>query len=190
MKPEAFHAHREAAPSQPPQRPAQYRPQTPQGKAAVSRNPTRHGLASWRAIVLPEENNEEFQELVDSFRFQYQPQEALEQFLVFQLAAAEWRLGRIARFETGVISDCLDDLREDLELDAPEPDPPDSEAGEQFDQNTRLLGRAFWRNCSGDAVVKLLRYENTTCHAFYKALHELKLVQSRRQAQPARQDQN
>jgi len=72
----------------------------------------------------------------------------------------------------------------------PEPEPGLSEADQQHHQDTRLPGRVFWRDCSGDAFVKLVRCENTTRHAFYKALHELKLVQSRRQAQPARQDQN
>jgi hypothetical protein len=155
-------------------------PKTPEGKAVVSRNPTRHGLASSRAIVLPEENGEEFQELLNGLQADYQPEGALEQCLVFQLAAAEWRLRRIARFETGLFIDRLDDLRGDLRLRRPAPEPDLSAADQQFDEHTRLLGRVFWRGCSGDAFVKLLRYENTARRAFYKALNELKLIQARR----------
>ncbi|MEK7993363.1 MAG: hypothetical protein AAB403_06110, partial [Planctomycetota bacterium] len=49
-------------------------PRTDAGKAAASLNGATHGLASSRAIVLPEENRQEFQELLDGFRSQYQPQ--------------------------------------------------------------------------------------------------------------------
>jgi len=59
-------------------------PKTPEGKATVSRNATRHGLASSRTVVLPEENRQEFEELVDAFRSEYQPQGPLERFLVLQ----------------------------------------------------------------------------------------------------------
>jgi hypothetical protein len=159
-------------------------PKTPEGKAVVSHNPTRHGLASSRAIVLPEENREEFQELLKGFESDHQPEGALEQFLVFQLAAAEWRLRRITRLETGLFIDRLDDLRDDLRLRRPTPEPGLSAADQQFDEHTRLLGRVFWRGCSGDAFVKLLRYENSTRRGFYKALNELKLIQTRRAGAP------
>ena len=146
-------------------------PKTPEGKATVSRNAHEHGLASSRTVVLPEENRQEFEELVDAFRSEYQPQGPLERFLVFELAAADWRLRRIARLETGLISDRLDDLRGDLELDAPDSDPADSEADQQYHQDSRLLGRVFWRNCSGDTFVKLLRYGNSIPRAALAAPH-------------------
>ncbi|MEK7406133.1 MAG: hypothetical protein AAB225_13585, partial [Acidobacteriota bacterium] len=122
-------------------------PKTPEGKAVVSVNAQKHGLVS-RAIVLPEENRQEFQELLEGFRSQFQPQNPAEEFLVRQMAAADWRLRRITRIETGLITDRLDDLRDDLELDGPEPEPADSDADRQFDQDTSLMGRVFWRNSS------------------------------------------
>lgn len=163
-------------------------PKTPTGKAAVSRNASKHGLASSRALILREENKKEFQQLLDNFRSEYQPQGALQDFLVFQLAAAEWRLRRIARFESGFITDRLDDLRAELEIDPPQPDIHATFAEERFNENTRLLGGVFHRNCSGDPFIKLLRYENTTRRAFYRALHELKRVQSRPAEPPPPQD--
>ena len=73
-------------------------PKTSEGKAIVSRNAVRHGLAS-RLVVLPEENRQDFLDLLGAFRSQFQPATAFEDSLVFQLAAAEWRLRRITRLE-------------------------------------------------------------------------------------------
>ena len=73
---------------------------------------------------------------------------------------------------------------------SPVPEPDGLPDHEEFHHDTCLMGGVLRYNCAGVAFVKLLRYENTARHAFYKALHELKLVQSRRQAQPAPQDSN
>ena len=71
-------------------------PKTPERKAAV-----KHGLSFFRTIVLREENRQEFEELLDAFRSECQPQGPPEQSLVFQLAATGWRLRRISRIEAG-----------------------------------------------------------------------------------------
>jgi len=159
-------------------------PKTPEGKAAASRNAVKHGLSSSRTIVLPGENRQEFEEHLDAFRSECQPQGPLEQSLVFQVAAAECRLRRICRLETGLFADRLDELREHLALDPSEPEPAESDADQQYRRVTLLLGRVFWNNRSGDTFLQLLRHECSTRRAFYKALHELKLVQSRRAAPP------
>jgi len=132
-------------------------PKTPGGKAIVSRNAVKHGLAS-RIVVLPEENREDFLTLLEAFHAEFQPASPFEESLVFQLAAADWRLRRVARIEVGLFGDRLDDLRDDLELEAPEPEPDGLPGEEQFREDTRLLGRAFRRNCSSETFVKLLRY--------------------------------
>ncbi len=157
-------------------------PKTPEGKAVVSLNAQKHGLAS-RTIVLPEENRREFQELLDGFRSQFQPQNPAEEFLVRQLAAADWRLRRSTRIETGLITDRLDDLRDDLELDGPKPDPADSDSDQQFDQDTSLMGCVFWHNSSA-TFATLLRYDHSIRRASYKALHDLRLVQARPASAP------
>ncbi len=58
---------------------------------ANRRNATRHGLTSTRAIALPEENLQEFNDLLDDLCVQFQPQSAFERSLILQLAAADWR---------------------------------------------------------------------------------------------------
>lgn len=76
-------------------------PRTPEGKAAVRYNACKHGLTS-RELLLPEESNEEFLALLSAFRSDFQPQSPREQDLLFQLAAATWRLDRIIRIETSL----------------------------------------------------------------------------------------
>ncbi len=39
-------------------------PKSPEGKAIVSRNATRHGLTSSRAIILPDEDPQEFHDFL------------------------------------------------------------------------------------------------------------------------------
>jgi len=155
-------------------------PRTPEGKAVAALNRTAHGLSSSRVIVLPEESKQEYQQLLDRYRAEFRPQSPFEDCCVRQMAAADWRLNRILRIEKGFLVDRLEKLRDDLDIEPPEPDPADTEADQRFDQDTRLLGSVFWRNCTSDSFMKLVRYETSTRRAFYKALHELRLARSRR----------
>ena len=98
------------------------------------------------------------------------------------MAIADWRMQRLVRIETGLFLYHLEELRERLEIDPPEPDPADTPADHEFDQDTNLLGQAFRKCCSGDDIVKLLRYDNSARRSFYKGLHELRLLQARRTA--------
>jgi hypothetical protein len=66
-------------------------PKTPEGKAVASCNAKKHGLAS-RLVVLPEENRQDFLDLLAAFRAEFQPATAFEESLACQLAAADWRL--------------------------------------------------------------------------------------------------
>lgn len=60
-------------------------PTTDDGKAAVSRNATSHGLSGQTFTLLPHENPEDFQDLVTSLEQEHAPQSATENFLVTEL---------------------------------------------------------------------------------------------------------
>src|SRR6185295_19437952 len=81
-------------------------PVTPEGRALSSRNSLRHGLAAQSPglpavnVVLTTESREDFQTLLDSYLHQFAPQTGLETELVHAMAAARWRLRRIAAIET------------------------------------------------------------------------------------------
>ena len=74
-------------------------PVTPEGRAASSRNSLRHGFTA-ASVVLPTESSEDFQELLDSYIDQFHPQGGVEMDLIQTMAAARWRLRRIATIET------------------------------------------------------------------------------------------
>jgi len=73
-------------------------PQTPEGKAAASRNATTHGLHA-ADPVLAHESQDEFDALHDLYREELAPEGIHEDFLVRQVAEAQWRLARIQRIE-------------------------------------------------------------------------------------------
>ena len=73
-------------------------PKTDAGKAASSMNNLRHGLRA-RTVILPGENQEDFDQIHSGFQDQYQPQNPAEQFLVDQMAIAQWKLVRAEAYE-------------------------------------------------------------------------------------------
>jgi hypothetical protein len=63
-------------------------PRTAEGKARSSRNATRHGLCSFRAALLPTEDRQEFDLLLEDLRAEHQPDSSTEEILVFKMAEA------------------------------------------------------------------------------------------------------
>ena len=73
-------------------------PKTDAGKAASSMNNLQHGLRA-RTVILPGENQEDFDEIHAGFQNQYQPQNPAEQCLVDQMAIAQWKLVRAEAYQ-------------------------------------------------------------------------------------------
>ena len=71
-------------------------PRTSQGKAVSSMNAMSHGITSSK-VVLPGENADEFQRLLNSLFEDHQPATATETLLVEEMAQAHWRLDRVRR---------------------------------------------------------------------------------------------
>ena len=78
-------------------------PKSPEGKAAVRYNATKHGLLS-REVLLPGEYAEALKELDETLRAELQPVGALENLLVDRMVAAHWRLRRLGRVEAGIFA--------------------------------------------------------------------------------------
>jgi hypothetical protein len=144
---------------------------TPEGKTRSSANATRHGLLA-RQIVLPIEDRAQYLELLGALETGRQPEGPQQTFLVHQMAAAQWRLQRLTRIETGFFICRLEKVREiEYEDNDDEQPPAPSTPEEQFDEDTRLLGVLFHRDSGGDPFAKLARYESVLQREFYKALH-------------------
>ena len=95
-------------------------PSTPEGRAAVRLNGLKHGLCA-ETIVVPGEDPAEFEALLDAYRAERQPATPTDEFLVRQLAMADWRLLRLHRCEAAFhnlrYKELSDTRREDLDLD-------------------------------------------------------------------------
>jgi hypothetical protein len=78
-------------------------PKTPEGKAAVHHNATKHGLLS-QEVLLPEEDAAALEKLGERLRAELQPVGELEGMLVDRIIAAYWRLRRLGRVEAGIFA--------------------------------------------------------------------------------------
>ena len=86
---------------EPIERAPQHRPED--GERQGPRRPecTTHGLLSHQ-FLLHDEDHRAFEALADGLRSALQPQGALEQALVAQMAQSHWRRNRVAHLEAGV----------------------------------------------------------------------------------------
>jgi hypothetical protein len=69
-------------------------PKTPEGKAAVRFNSLIHGLRA-KTVVLPGEDQQEFDNLVGTLEETFEPQNAYEDLLIEKMAIAEWKVRRV-----------------------------------------------------------------------------------------------
>ena len=76
-------------------------PKTAEGKLAVSQNAIKTGAYS-NLAVLPNENPEEFNQLVDQFKHDFHPADVIETSLVQELATLTWKKLRLEKLEQAV----------------------------------------------------------------------------------------
>jgi len=84
-------------------------PRTEEGKARSSMNALTHGLSA-ADPVLPDEDREAFEKLVQDFVDEYQPQNATEIRLSRELASISWRLDRIPALEAALLASASDPI--------------------------------------------------------------------------------
>ena len=144
-------------------------PRTAEGKARVSQNALRHGLFA-RQLLLPDECPRTFGRFRNHFFAQIKPIGQIETFLAERLIATAWRLQRLLRIETEMITRDLD---------------KNTSHGKLFSlfgaKNERTsLGAAFSRNLSEtDNYSKLRRYESALEKSLFRLLNELRKLRSK-----------
>ncbi len=142
-------------------------PQSPEGKAISAANAVTHGFSA-RNAVLPSESSEDYQALLDQFENEFQPQSALEQSLLRQLADSDWRLRRAARFESAVLLQRIERSRRFTDK-YPDELPDDPALSEIC-----LLGYALINDAdASDPLSKLSRHEARLSRHYFKALAQL-----------------
>ena len=134
-------------------------PQTPGGKAISSQNALSHGLTSAK-LVLPWENQADFNELLDGLVREHQPATTTEGILVREIAEQYWRLLRARNQEHAQLSRADEGLS-------------------RADQNPEAF--LAW-----DKAVQLTaRYATRHERAFHKCLATLRTLQKERRAREA-----
>jgi hypothetical protein len=143
-------------------------PTTPEGRAAVRHNALKHGLTS-EVLIPMDEDRPEFDRLCDAFETEFQPVGPTEESLLENLVASKWRLGRARKEETGFF------VKRALELEH------DSQEYREAARNTRLAIIVDLDSAGPNTLAKISRYEARLERSFYKALSELRRIQSQRE---------
>ena len=86
---------------------------SPEGLHKSSQNALRHGLTA-KTLVLSNESQSKFDELLDSFIQKFLPQDEVELELVTEMVAARWRLRRIWLIQTATLEYQMDKMEEEL----------------------------------------------------------------------------
>jgi len=170
-------------------------PRTPEGKARSSQNARKHGLFA-RDTLLPDENPEEFLQLIADLEQELEAGGPFELRLVRHIADAEWRMRRLVRLETGALMDQLEkerlyaqrvqaglgNLNQQAghgEENAPRPADP-------YRQTTKELGAALLGDSDNPVLLTLSLYESRLSRKYFSLLSQLRLTQKlRRAAEPA-----
>lgn len=77
-------------------------PRTTEGKAIVRRNAIKHGILS---NIVPEHEQEAYPEHVAAVHASYQPVGYMEEALTERISTSLWRLGRVVRYESGLVTE-------------------------------------------------------------------------------------
>lgn len=139
-------------------------PRTAEGKARASRNSTIHGLTG-KSPILPDEDPADLLELAERYIADLKPVGQTEEDLVRRIAAATYRLRRVARIEVGYF-----DLRLRYES-----------IPEQFnrDGGADPLAWAYHVDCAGSQVFdRLSRYESRIQREYSRCLKDLQTLQA------------
>jgi len=92
-------------------------PRTPEGKARSARNACTHGFTASSFAVVRLEELDEIARLKQDAVAVYQPVNAQEMFALEQMALAQQNMFRVARLESGLFTNCLDNyLNSDVPL--------------------------------------------------------------------------
>jgi hypothetical protein len=142
-------------------------PKTPQGKAAVACNAIRHGLSAG-FTVLPHEDQAAFDQMLENYRKEFNPQTGHTTFLVQQLAQSRWRLERIRRFEAAAFEYMLSE---------------DGATLNETNPDARIVAKIASK--TGDPLPILHRYAVDAERSYYRAHRELSQTESRKKRNEA-----
>src|SRR5262249_21759098 len=144
-------------------------PRTDEGRAAVRLNAVKHGLCA-RTLVLPGEDEAEFQALFDDLQETHKPANRTEAMLVRQMAIAAWCLDRAYHVEGAFLHSELKD---------------NAGIRDKYHPNLDHHGKLAYLHrdyTNRSALDHFARHQVRLERAFRQALRELDRVQAKRTA--------
>jgi hypothetical protein len=151
-------------------------PRTAAGKARVSKNAMKHGLAAAKLILIEGEDEEEFKAFEDRMFDALNPRTALEGEYARRIVANSWRLRRIPQIEAAWFAfQTYLNLKQRLPREAPDGTPHPAEYLEAADQVDlgRLVNTMFQNGISE----RLTRYQVSLRNQVAQDIAELKALQ-------------
>jgi hypothetical protein len=146
-------------------------PKTEEGRKKSSRNAVKHGLYS-ACVVLSTEPRKQYDEMLDAYLHEFQPEGPVELDLVEEMVAAKWRQRRLWAIEADLFEEEMMEAKAKLDDDEIEYTP------------ITPLTRAY-DNLSQHAALQLLvRHEARLERAYSRALKNLQELQRQRIPQP------
>lgn len=147
-------------------------PKTAQGKAAVARNPLRHGMTA-ETVVLFDELEAEFEAFHKGLISDLRPRGTTECSLVERIAILGWRLRRASRAEAAMINAEAEYRQERIAVDGR--------------HRSRRLDASMIFDRLGHDMSRLTRYEVAVERQLNRAMAILDLRQARRFARGERE---
>ena len=146
---------------------------TEAGKQSVRVNALRHGLTTRLHVVLPDEDQAFYHQILESLQAEYAPVNTQEEMLVNLIAQHYWRLIRVRNMETGAFKLGVVNLSNRCGIDPI-----------QVDDVNRGGNLATVMDVNEGVFSKLNRYEASVERSYYRAIRELERKQAAR-PQPA-----
>jgi hypothetical protein len=151
-------------------------PKTEEGRQTSSRNALKHGLYS-SSVVLHTEPCEQYQEMLDGYIRELQPEGPVELDLVEEMVAAKWRLRRLRAIETDLLDDEIVRTKDKLD-----------DEGRPYTEITPLTD-AYTNLAQSPTLAFLTRHQSRLERAYSRALKNLLELQRLRKAVPAGPEQ-
>lgn len=141
---------------------------TEEGKMVSKMNAVKHGLLC-KQVLLEEEEAEELAELELSVRNNLLPEDGFELYLVDRIVANIWRLRRLMKIEGSIM---------EYEKNGPL-------ALSIFDHGKQKEDGKRVDMFRSELIERIIRYEASIDRGTYRALHELRFLQSIRRGEQA-----
>jgi hypothetical protein len=150
-------------------------PITEQGRKTSSMNALKHGLTA-KTVVLSNENEDEYDGLLESYIQDLQPTGPVEMDLVLEMANAKWRQRRLSKIETELFERQMDEQKEQIDA-----------AYKSYDQVFEQT-YAFRMLSHSVALQMLNRMESRLERTYSRALNDLFRLRRLRESNPAAGD--